>query len=91
MLHLQVYIVFISFDKSFKTERMARWFIITGILLIVIGIVLYFAPSVFNWFGKLPGDIRIENENNKVFIPITSMILISIILTVIVNLVRFFK
>ncbi len=72
-------------------EIMARWFIIAGILLIVVGILLYFVPSVFNWFGKLPGDIRIENENNKVFIPITSMILISGILTVIVNLIRFLK
>jgi len=70
---------------------MARWFIIGGIILIVIGVILYFAPSLINWFGKLPGDIRIEKENSRVFIPITSMLLISIILTIIANMIRFLK
>ncbi len=70
---------------------MARWFIIAGIILILIGLLLYFAPGIFNWFGKLPGDIRIEKENSQVFIPITSMILISILKTVVVNIVRYLK
>ena len=69
---------------------MARWFIIAGVILVIIGLILWIAPWLINWFGKLPGDIRIENENNRVFIPVTSMILVSIILTVVVNVVRFF-
>lgn len=67
---------------------MARWFITGGILLIIIGVLLYFVPGLFTWFGKLPGDIRIENEHSKIFIPITSLILVSILLTVIVNLIK---
>jgi hypothetical protein len=67
---------------------MARWFLIIGGILIVIGLVLHFAPWLINWFGKLPGDIRIENTKTKVFIPITSMIIISIILTILINLLR---
>jgi H+/Cl- antiporter ClcA len=70
---------------------MARWFIIAGIILIVIGLILWLAPWLFDWFGKLPGDIRIEKENSKVFIPITSMLLISIVLTVLINLIRYLK
>jgi H+/Cl- antiporter ClcA len=70
---------------------MARWFIIAGIILIVIGLILWLAPGLFSWFGKLPGDIRIEKENSKVFIPITSMLLISIVLTVLINLIRYLK
>jgi H+/Cl- antiporter ClcA len=70
---------------------MARWFIIAGIILIAVGLLIYFVPNIFNWFGKLPGDINIEKENSKVFIPITSMIILSIALTVLVNLIRFFK
>ncbi len=70
---------------------MARWFIIGGIILIGIGLILYFAPVLINWFGKLPGDIRIEKENSKVFIPITSMIIVSIVLTIIINLIRYLK
>ncbi|SHJ91830.1 Protein of unknown function [Tangfeifania diversioriginum] len=70
---------------------MARWFIIAGIILIVIGLILWLAPGLFSWFGRLPGDIRIEKENTRVFIPITSMLLISIILTLLINLIRYLK
>ena len=70
---------------------MARWFIIAGAILILIGLIIWFAPSVVNWFGKLPGDIRIEKENSKVFIPITSMIIVSVVLTIIINLIRYLK
>jgi hypothetical protein len=68
---------------------MARWFIIAGVILIVIGVLLYFTPWLFTWFGKLPGDIRIEKENSKVFFPITSMLVISIILTIVINVIRY--
>lgn len=67
---------------------MARWIIITGLVLIVIGIILYYAPWFLKWFGKLPGDIHIGTDRYKIFIPIVTMILISIILTVIINLFR---
>jgi uncharacterized protein HemY len=70
---------------------MARWFIIAGIILIAIGLILWLAPGLFSWFGKLPGDIRIEKENTRVFIPITSMLLFSIILTLLINLIRYLK
>ncbi len=58
-----------------------------GVGLIAIGALVRFAPGAVSWFGNLPGDIRIESENSRVFIPITSMILVSIGLTVLVNVV----
>ena len=64
---------------------MARWIIIIGIGLLVLGVVLHFAPWLFNWFGKLPGDIHIETERSKIFIPIRSMVVLSIALTVLIN------
>ena len=67
---------------------MARWLMIMGALLLVIGALLHFAPWSLNWFGKLPGDIRIETEQGKIYIPITSMLIISVVLTLLVN---FFK
>lgn len=57
-----------------------------GVILVVIGLVVSYAPWLISWFGRLPGDIRIENEQRFVFIPITSMLIVSIILTLIVNL-----
>ena len=67
---------------------MARWLIVAGIILIVIGLVYHFAPWLINWFGKLPGDIRIETGRGKIFIPIVSMILLSIVITVLINFFR---
>jgi len=65
---------------------MARVLIIVGILLVIIGISLSYAPWLFNWFGKLPGDIRIERENGVFYFPITSMLITSAILSLIVSL-----
>ncbi|HQF71942.1 MAG TPA: DUF2905 domain-containing protein [Promineifilum sp.] len=46
----------------------------------------------FPWLGRLPGDIRIEGEHTRVFIPITTMILLSVIGTIVLNvLVRIFR
>ena len=59
---------------------------VIGVALVVIGLMITYAPWLINWFGKLPGDIRIEDEKKWVFIPITSMFLVSIILTIIINL-----
>ena len=65
---------------------MARWFVIAGIILLVIGLVLHFAPGLVQWFGKLPGDLHWRSERTQVFVPITSMIFISIVLTILLNL-----
>ena len=62
-----------------------RTFIIIGILLIAIGFLLLAAPKLFNWFGHLPGDIRVERENMRLFIPVGSMIVISLVLTLLFN------
>lgn len=70
---------------------MSRWFILAGLILIVTGILLYFIPGIFKWFGKLPGDIRIESERIRVYIPIVSMVLVSLVLTIIAYLFHFFK
>lgn len=62
-----------------------------GVVLIVIGAVLAFAGKV-PWLGRLPGDILIERENVRIFIPIGTMLLLSLVLTVIANLVaRFWR
>ena len=57
-----------------------------GFILVLIGLVVSYAPGLISWFGKLPGDIRIEDQQRFVFFPITSMLLVSIILTLLVNL-----
>lgn len=65
---------------------MSRWFIVAGILLVVIGLVLHFAPGLLQWFGRLPGDLQWRSEKTQVFVPITSMIIVSVLLTILLNL-----
>jgi len=60
--------------------------LIIGAVLMSVGVIFHFAPWLISWFGKLPGDIRIQNENSVVFIPITSMVVISLLLSLLVNL-----
>jgi uncharacterized membrane protein len=67
---------------------MSRWIIIAGCILVAAGVIMHFAPWLVGWFGKLPGDIRIESGKGRIFIPVTSMLIISVILTLLVNLFR---
>lgn len=53
----------------------------------VAGLGLLVWTGAFNWFGRLPGDLRLGGDRTRVFIPITSMIVVSVVLTVLVNLV----
>ena len=65
---------------------LAKLFIVAGIALVAVGLALRFAPGLLTWFGRLPGDISIERDGVRVFIPITSMIIVSLVLTLVVNL-----
>lgn len=57
-----------------------------GLILVIVGLAVTHAPWLINWFGKLPGDIYIKGEKGTVFIPITSMVVASVVLTIIVNI-----
>lgn len=61
---------------------MARGQILAGVGLVVLGVVLSVFPRAFSWFGRLPGDIRTES----VFFPVTSMLVLSGVLTLLLNL-----
>ena len=67
---------------------MARWLIIGGALLVGLGVAFHYMPWLFHWFGRLPGDIRIESARGRLFVPITSMIVISVALTLLMHLFR---
>ena len=69
--------------------RSVGWIvIIAGICAVLIGLLIL--SGALSWFGRLPGDIRIETERTRVYIPITSMLLVSIVISLIAYLVRRF-
>lgn len=68
-------------------ENLARFLVIGGIVLILIGGGVYLAAKFGIPFGRLPGDIHIEGKNGSFYFPIVSSILISILLTIILNVI----
>jgi hypothetical protein len=71
-------------------ETIARYVMIGGIVLFLIGVGIYFATKFGIPLGRLPGDIRIEGENGSFYFPLTTSILISVILTIVLNLISKF-
>lgn len=67
---------------------MNKLFIIAGLLFLVIGIVLTLFPGALGWFGRLPGDIRIESGNTRFHFPLMSMLVISLVITIIINIIN---
>jgi hypothetical protein len=72
-------------------QQLAKYIVLIGIILVIAGIIMYFFGNKLNWLGRLPGDIRIEKENFSFYFPITTMIIISVILTILVKLFQFFN
>lgn len=73
-----------------STPSLAKLLILGGGLLLAAGLALYFLGDKLSWLGRLPGDIRFERENFRFYFPIATMILLSLLLTIVINLVRRF-
>ena len=69
-------------------QTLGKYIIFIGIMLVLTGLILYFGGDRIKWPGQLPGDIRIEKGNFRFYFPITTMILISLIITLIINIIR---
>lgn len=59
-----------------------------GVAAVLVGLLVW--AGWLSWFGRLPGDVRIERDNLRVYFPIVSMILISLLLTLLLNFLRRF-
>ena len=73
--------------KSMKAVP-GKYIIFAGAIIMVIGILVYFFYDKLYWIGRLPGDIRIEKEHFSFYLPITTMIIFGLIITL---LIRLFK
>ena len=68
-------------------ETIARYLMLGGLILFLLGGGVYLATKFGIPLGRLPGDIRIEGENGSFYFPITTSILVSVVLTIVVNLI----
>lgn len=62
------------------------WIVVAGIAVVLVGLLVY--AGGLSWFGHLPGDFRFGRGNVRVYFPLVSMIVVSLVLTLIVNLLR---
>ncbi|TGK16361.1 DUF2905 domain-containing protein [Leptospira kmetyi] len=74
-------------------ENFAKPFLILGVLFLSIGFFFLYGSkfSFLEYLGKLPGDIRIERENFRFYFPLTTSILVSVLISLILFLIQKFK
>ena len=65
-----------------------KYIILVGIVIVILGIIIYFFSDKLHWIGRLPGDVRIEKDNYRFYFPITTMIIASILLTIIIQIIK---
>ncbi len=70
--------------------QIAKGLIIAGVILIIIGLIYYFFQDKLGWLGRLPGDFSYKKDSFSFFAPITTMLILSILLSIIINLIRRF-
>jgi len=69
-------------------DPIGRLLIVAGLVLATLGVLIVVVPSIA--LGRLPGDIHIDRGSVQVFLPFGTMILVSVILTILLNVFGFF-
>jgi hypothetical protein len=69
-------------------QNIGKYLIFIGIILLLAGILVYAGGDKLKWFGHLPGDIRVEKTNFRFYFPLTTMIILSLLITLIINVIR---
>jgi hypothetical protein len=71
-------------------QQAGKYIIVFGAIILIIGLIIYFLGDKFSWFGNLPGDFKYKKDNVFIYFPLTSMLILSIVLTIILNLLKKF-
>ena len=72
-------------------KDVGKWLMTAGIVAITLGFILNFFSEKLGWFGRLPGDIRLGSENVRFYFPITTLVIINIIIFIIMRLINWLK
>ncbi len=74
-----------------EQESLGKGLMIIGLIILVVGVIIYFVGEKLSFLGKLPGDIRVETENFRFYVPITTMMLLSLVISALVRLIQHFR
>jgi hypothetical protein len=69
-------------------QQTGKYILVIGLIIVFIGIIIYFFHGYFRWIGRLPGDIRIEKNNFRFYFPLATMIIVSLVLTILINIFK---
>ncbi len=69
----------LSVDNAMDSRSVGGLIVALGVAVIVVGILIW--TGALSWFGRLPGDIRVEREHVRLYVPIVSMLLLSLALS----------
>ena len=68
-------------------ENLGKLVVGLGVILIIVGLVIWFLGDKLGWFGQLPGDISIQRPGFSFYMPCASMIIVSIVLSIILTII----
>jgi len=75
--------------SNFEPHQIGKWLILAGLVIVVVGLLI----MLLGRFGlfRLPGDVTIEGKNWRIYLPLTSSVVLSIILTLLLLLITYFR
>jgi uncharacterized membrane protein len=68
-------------------RNVGLFIVVVGIAIVMLGMLVWVGG--LSWFGHLPGDIRIERGNVRIYIPVISMLLTSVVATILLSVLRY--
>ncbi|HEY0790712.1 MAG TPA: DUF2905 domain-containing protein [Chthoniobacterales bacterium] len=71
-----------------RVQEMAKLIVGVGVVVVVIGLVLWKVPGAFWWVGRLPGDFSVRKEHFSFYFPVATCLVISVVLTLLSWLLR---
>jgi hypothetical protein len=74
---------------DFGPQQIGKWLIITGLIITLLGVLFVLLGRV--GLFKLPGDLQLGSKNWRIYIPVASCVIISVILTLILWLINYFR
>tara|TARA_Y100001936_G_C16080535_1_gene677420 strand:- start:1425 stop:1646 length:222 start_codon:yes stop_codon:yes gene_type:complete len=72
-------------------KEFGKWLFFIGIFTSLAGLIVYYFNSSFNWLGKLPGDIRLGNGNVRFYFPVTTLIIINVLIFIFIRIYNILK
>jgi len=72
-------------------KEIGKWLFFIGIFTSLTGLIVYYFNNSFNWLGKLPGDIRLGSGNVRFYFPVTTLIIINIVIFIFFRIYNMLK